>query len=240
MKTNLVAEGNNLLSCNLYKELQELAVKEGITLFGVCSVKRIVEFIHPSIRELARDLSYGISLGYRLSDSVLSTIDGAPSLIYKHHYKTVNWLLDQCAEKLANLIQAKGYRSLAIPASQTVNWEQQEGHLSHILVAKECGLGWIGRSGLLVHPKYGARVRYATVLTDLELENDNGTDTTKEYGCGDCHKCIDACPAGAISKNGYNKEKCVEQLKKFAAIRGVGVYICGVCVKVCDGKRDGN
>ncbi|MBI4721743.1 MAG: epoxyqueuosine reductase [Candidatus Stahlbacteria bacterium] len=183
--------------------------------------------------EASKGLEYAISLGIRLSDTVLSTIEEGPSLIYKHHYKTVNWILDQTAEQIANLLQSAGYSSLAIPASQVVDWKHQGGHFSHRVVARECGLGWIGKSGLLVHHQYGARVRYATVLTDFPLSEDRSQETGE---CGSCQKCIDACPAGAISEAGYEREKCVAKLKQFAGMRGIGVSICGICVKVC-GRR---
>jgi epoxyqueuosine reductase QueG len=180
---------------------------------------------------MARGLDYAISLGYRLSDSVLSTVDASPSLIYKHHYKTVNWILDQSAEKLAGLIQRKGYRSLAIPASQIMDWDRQVSSFCHKTAAQACGIGWIGRSGLLVNPKYGARVRLATVLTDFPLV----TDEPVEGDCGECDKCISACPAGAITRDGFDRDRCIEQLKEFAAIQGIGALICGICVRVCDG-----
>lgn len=186
----------------------------------------------------SKGLEYAISLGYRLSDAVLSTIEEGPSLIYKHHYKTVNWILDQTAEQVANLLQSAGYGSLAIPASQVVDWKDERGHFSHRVVARECGLGWIGKSGLLVHPQYGARVRYATILTDFPLSDyvDMFCKETGQMECGSCNECIDACPAGAISEAGYERHKCVAKLKQFAGIRGIGVSVCGVCVKVCGGK----
>jgi epoxyqueuosine reductase QueG len=183
------------------------------------------------MKETVAGLDYAISLGYRLSDSVLSTVGESPSLIYKHHYKTVNWILDQAAEKLAGLIQGKGYRSLAIPASQITDWDRQLGQFDHRTAAQACGLGWIGRSGLLVNPKFGARVRLTTVLTDMPLV----TDEPVEGDCGECEKCISACPAGAITREGFDRGKCIEQLKGFAAIQGIGVLICGICVRACDG-----
>jgi epoxyqueuosine reductase QueG len=167
---------------------------------------------------------------------VLSTIEKVPTLIYKHHYKTVTWILDQVAEKLANFITSKGFRSFAIPSSQVVDWERYTGHFSHILIAKESGLGWIGRSGLLVNPKYGAKVRYAAVLTDFPLSVDK---PITNMGCGECRECVKACPCGAITDTRYIKDKCLTQLKEFASIRGIGVSICGICVKVCNGGKYG-
>jgi len=221
-----------VLSEKNYNELKDFANKNGMALFGVAKLEGIKNLFHQSIREVANSFNYSISIGYRLSDAVLETIEDEPSLIYKHHYKTVNWILDQTAERISNIIQGKGKRALAIPASQTVDWELQVGHLPHIIVAREAGLGWIGRSGLLVNPIHGARVRYATILTDLPLISDSPV----EGNCGECQKCIEVCPAAAITIKSFDKQKCLSKLKQFATKKGIGQYICGVCVKVCKGN----
>ena len=173
-----------------------------------------------------------IVFGYSLSKSVLMTIKDRPTLIYKHHYKTVNWILDQTAFHLVRFIEEQGKRAIAIPASQLVDWEHHKGHASHRHLAQEAGLGYIGRHGLLVHPKYGARVRYCSILTDLEFVSDERV----ERDCGPCGKCIAACPAQAITEKGVDILRCYGKLEEFSRIRGIGQHICGVCVKACDGR----
>jgi epoxyqueuosine reductase QueG len=182
--------------------------------------------------ELSHRFPAAVVFGYRLSDDVLETIRDQPTLIYKHHYKTVNWLLDQAAFRLAQRIVASGGRALAVPASQTVDWPNQKGHVSHKRLALEAGLGWIGRSGLLVHPGFGSRARWVSVLTDLEFE----PDPKPEPGCGDCADCVSVCPAGAISMDGVDLKLCLAKLKEFAGLPGIGQFICGVCVKACHGR----
>lgn len=202
---------------------------QGITLLGTCKLDNSKDSLSSPLPENVPLLPYAISIGYRLSETVLSTIKKTPTLIYKHHYKTVNWILDQTAESIANMIQSKGFNATAIPASQVIDWEQQTAHLSHRIIGQKCGLGWIGRSGLLVNPTYGAKVRYASILTDMPLEDNQKI----ENGCGECKKCIEACPAEAISENHYDKTKCLAKLREFSGIKGIGVNICGVCVAVC-------
>lgn len=186
-----------------------------------------------AVLETDEQFPRAVVFGFVLAQSVLNTIKDKPTLIYKHHYKTVNWILDQTAYHLVRFIEDGGNRALAIPASQTVDWERQKGHLSHKSLAIAAGLGHIGRSGLVVHPDFGARVRYASVLTDLEFTPDASIETN----CGSCRKCVAVCPAGAIDDSGVDLTRCLQKLKEFSKIRGIGQYICGVCVKACDGQH---
>jgi epoxyqueuosine reductase len=212
-------------------------IREEITQFlnrfgvGPIGFGKIPENV--TLLEIENQFPRVIVFGYPLSASVLATIKDRPTLIYKHHYKTVNWILDQTAYHLVRFIEELGNKAIAIPASQVVDWKEHKGHVSHRLLAHKAGLGFIGRSGLLVHPKLGAQVRYVSVLTDVDFEPSEKIDAD----CGTCKKCIEVCPAHAISENGVDILRCYEKLSEFAKIRGIGQHICGVCVKVCDGRN---
>ncbi len=209
-------------------EIRDFLQARGVSAVGFGFVPPEMELL-----EIAQRYPRAVVFGYALSAGVLETINDHPTLIYKHHYKTVNWLLDQTAYHLAAFLEKAGGQSLAIPASQTIDWPGQRGHVSHKKLGVEAGLGWIGRSGLLVHPRFGARVRYASVLTELALEPDAKITTD----CGPCRKCLAVCPAQAISETGVKLDACRRQLAGFSRQPGIGQYICGVCVKVCDGQR---
>ncbi len=209
-------------------DIRQMLLARDVAIVGFGAVPQDIEML-----ELSKRFPRAVVFGYNLSAGVMETIEDHPTLIYKHHYKTVNWLLDQTAFHLAAFIEAAGHRALAIPASQTVDWKNQKGHISHKKLGREAGVGWIGRSGLLVHPRYGARVRYASVLTDREFESDPVITTD----CGSCRKCIAVCPAGAISETGVDLDKCRLALAEFSRRPGIGQYICGVCVKACNGQH---
>lgn len=208
--------------------ISEFLQKSRIMIVGFCEIPGKTETY-----EIEESFPRAIVFGVPLSSSVLRTIKDRPTLIYKHHYKTVNWVLDQTALHLVRYLEDQGSRALAIPASQTVDWGAQRGHVSHKSLAVAAGLGHIGRSGLIVHPDFGAQVRYASILTDLDFDADPPATTS----CGTCQKCITVCPAHAISERGVDLARCLEKLKEFSKIQGIGQYICGVCVKVCDGRN---
>jgi epoxyqueuosine reductase QueG len=215
----------------MYKELKEIAVSSGLTAFGVGNIEDLRAHFYALPSDQTEGMSYGISIGARVSASVLKSCIIGPTRHYLHHYKMLNLLLDQAALKISLAIQDRGYNALPIPASQIVDWEKQTAHLSHKMIALRAGIGWIGRNNLLVNPLVGSKIRIATVLTDMPLQ----TDKSLERDCGGCRKCIEICPVSAIKEahKDWDKAACLEKLKYFAKAHNVGQYICGLCVKVC-------
>jgi len=106
------------------------------------------------------------------------------------------------------------------------------------LVARDAGLGEIGRMGLLMTPNLGPRVRIAVVTTDLFLTaTERKFDPTVLHFCGICKKCADICPPRAIPAGGPEAVEGVsrwriDQEACFAFWCSVGTD-CGQCVKVC-------
>ncbi len=67
------------------------------------------------------------------------------------------------------------------------------------LVARDAGLGEIGRMGLLMTPELGPRVRLGVVTTDLPLIPDQrNNDTSVLDFCRICKKCAETCPSRSI------------------------------------------
>ena len=217
-----------------YEKLKAAALAEGTSLFGVADVSSIKDGFMVEPKSVLKGLDYGISIGVRLAGKVVETIIDEPTKIYAFHYKRVNSLLDEIALKLSNHIQKSGYSALPVPASLVEDWGLMRGAVSHKDIGRLAGLGFIGRSGLLVNPEYGAGVRYTTVLTDMPLKTDKPVDVV----CGECAACVAACPAKAIKKDAKDLDlkACRELLKTFAGKAGIGHSICGICVKSCKGK----
>jgi epoxyqueuosine reductase len=217
-------------------KLEKFSQDLGFSLFGVAVASGMKDEIYLD-RKLVEKFNWGISLGKRLIDSVLEDIKDRPTHIYFHHYRQLNFFLDRAAFLLSTYIQELGYSALPIPASQIIDWEKHRGHLSHKKVGELAGLGWIGRSNLLINPKLGARFRLVTVLTDIPLVADKPLDAD----CGKCLACLKPCPAQAIKERleDFDHQTCYEKLKEFKRSGVVGQHICGVCVKACRGiSRD--
>lgn len=212
----------------------------GADVAGVADLEPLRE-----LRTIPGDLldpfSRAVSFGVHIPIAVFETVDDRPTPLYSSVYQTANRLLDEVAFKTAKRLQSQGYRALPIPASQVLDRSDWQAAVSHKAVARMAGLGWQGKSLLLVTPEYGPRVRLATVLTDAPLEADSPVPNR----CGGCTSCRDACPVGAIKGEGTDDhyktrnealyfERCVEKLTtEFAPMQDIGHPICGICIKVC-------
>lgn len=221
-------------SLSNYKKLKAMAAAGGAAVFGVADVSAIKDTFCIEPKSACEGLDFGVSLGVRLSGRIVGTVTDQPSRIYAFHYKRVNSLVDEVALKVSNFIQDCGYSAFPVPASLIEDWDRMCGAVSHKKVGYLAGNGYIGRSSLLVNPKFGAAVRYATVLTDMPLK----ADKPLKAGCGTCASCVPACPVKAIRKDAkdFDVEACRELLKTFANRPGIGHSICGICVKACKGK----
>jgi len=214
--------------------MEAFALGLGFDLFGVADVTPLRDtfLLEPATRDL---FPFAISLGKRLSGVVLDDIRDHPTAVYFHHYRQMNFFLDRGALLVADHIQKRGFRSLAIAASQIVDWEGQKAHVSHKHVGRAAGLGWFGRNNLLVNPELGSQFRLVTVLTDMPLEA--GVPLARD--CGPCRACISACPAGAIkeTREDFDHKACYETLKEFRKKGYTSQFICGICVRDCRGPK---
>jgi epoxyqueuosine reductase len=214
--------------------IQEYCGGLGLSLFGVADVTQVrSEFL--LAEPLKTRFDRAISLGKRVSDSVLEDIVDKPTPLYFHHYRQLNFFLDRGALLVADHIADLGFEALPIAASQIIDWTNQKAHVSHKKIAVLAGLGWIGRNNLLVNPGLGSRFRLVTVLTNMPLE----TGRPLDFSCGKCRACVSPCPARAIQERpeDFDHRACYEKIDEFRRTHIVSQHICGVCVKACRGPK---
>jgi epoxyqueuosine reductase QueG len=169
-----------------------------------------------------------------LSRGVLATCQTEPSRLYAYHYRVINAALDHVASRLVSLLEGRGWETLAVPASQIVDWDELRGAVSHVRLAQLAGLGFVGRHNMLVTPAFGAAVRLVSVFTEAPL----AADGPAAGECGACDECRRACPVAAVGEDAgeWDRGRCVEALRDFKK-RITNQFICGVCVRACAGPR---
>lgn len=185
--------------------------------------------------------SCAVSIAVKLSDAVTDEITDKPTHTYFHHYRTVNAFIDRTLLQAGFLLEKYGFRYIPVAASQSINADgwNYEGRYSHKKAACLAGLGGIGKNGLFLHKKFGARVRLGTLFTDCPFETEE-----HEYfsPCIECGACVAACPSGAILGKSwrpgmerseiFDPKKCSEYMKKEFKNIGRGA-VCGICMRVC-------
>ncbi|MHC8440730.1 MAG: tRNA epoxyqueuosine(34) reductase QueG [Candidatus Eutrophobiaceae bacterium] len=111
-------------------------------------------------------------------------------------------------------------------------------------LARDAGLGWIGKHSNLIHPKAGSWFFLGEIYTDLPLPADLGFQTDH---CGSCTACIDICPTGAIvGERQVDARRCLSYLSiehpgaipiEFRRPMGNRIYGCDDCQIACPWNR---
>jgi len=107
-------------------------------------------------------------------------------------------------------------------------------------LAARAGIGWIGKHTVLIDRDLGSWFVLGEIVTDIEIE----PDSPIENMCGDCMKCIDACPTKAIdSPQELDARKCISYLTIEAPricsashelrVTSHDSYGCDLCQEVC-------
>lgn len=104
--------------------------------------------------------------------------------------------------------------------------------------AWRAGLGFFGKNQCLIHPKWGSWFFLGALLLPFSLP----FDSPRRGSCGDCRRCIEACPAQALSEKGLDCRRCLsfwtiehkgsipDALKLFIKDRLFG---CDTCQEIC-------
>lgn len=109
--------------------------------------------------------------------------------------------------------------------------------------ATQAGIGFVGRNSQLILPNRGSYFFLGEIVTTLHLPPSQPVAAQ----CGDCRRCIDACPVGAIADDGtIDARRCIscqtienqnEIPPEIARKLGRRVYGCDTCQEVCPHNR---
>ena len=106
--------------------------------------------------------------------------------------------------------------------------------------AQRAGLGWIGKNHQLIIPRAGSMFFLGEIFLPYEFDS---YDSPMPSRCGNCRRCIEACPTCAITDEwGFDSEKCLsyqlienrgELSEQAKQSMGSTIYGCDRCQTAC-------
>ncbi len=111
------------------------------------------------------------------------------------------------------------------------------------LYARYAGIGWVGKNTMVLSGRLGSYFLLAGIALNLDLEHD---DPVPEH-CGECRRCLDACPTDAFpSERVLDASRCIAYFtiehrgpipEEFRPGIGDWVMGCDICQEVCPFNR---
>ena len=106
--------------------------------------------------------------------------------------------------------------------------------------ARRANLGFIGLNRFLISPEYGLRTLIGTILCNIPFERFIPHPEPAVTSCGECGRCLEACPGGAITKKGIDASRCLSYLSIESPSPppdGVpfegNIFGCEACINCC-------
>jgi epoxyqueuosine reductase QueG len=239
-----------LMSIDLDAHLRTLALSLGADYFGIADLSSAHDVILAQGGDRVARYPRAVAIGMVLQDSLVDLLpdkDPEGAILYRHNsYDVINQMLDQIGIRVANELQQAGHSAFPVPASKRTDDKNICGIFSQKLAAHLAGLGWIGKSCLLITPDHGPRVRWVSILTDAPL---HPTGSPGEQQCGACTMCVDICPQNAFTGRPFHHDEPREARFDAAACdryfreieKSKGVAVCGLCLYICPhGKKSGS
>ena len=145
----------------------------------------------------------------------------------RDYHLTIKEMLTDVAERLKEHYPTLRFRAFTDSAP-----------LAEKSYAVRAGLGWIGRNSLLVTPEHGSMIHLGELVINEEVDQYN--TPMDGVGCGECRRCVEACPNGAILENRtIDTRRCIscrtiEREANEAKINLDGwIFGCDGCQVVC-------
>ena len=133
--------------------------------------------------------------------------------------------------------------SAALGRQFAARWHVDDGPMLDRAAAARAGLGWFGKNGNILTPQLGSWILLGQIVTDLPLPPDAPLSKT----CGQCARCIPACPTDAIvAPYVVDNRRCISYLtiehkgaipRELRTAIGNWVFGCDICQDVCPVNR---
>lgn len=258
--TMQTAQIKNLKKFLLRKKIEDFAKEIGFDLIRFTTAKIEPKYIAAFQTWLAQNhhgnMSYMEKIAQR--SDLTQILPGAKSVIvlatnyyYEQpelkpgHAKVARYAYGRDYHKIIgkNLKKLEAFIKELAPNEETKSYVDT-GPILERALAEQSGLGTIGKNGCVITKEFGSWVFLSEIITTLDLKPEKSPQP-KFHLCGQCTKCIDQCPTGAIIAPGVidsrlcisyltieNKDKIPPKLAKIIK-KTKRLYGCDICQEVC-------
>lgn len=186
----------------IVEEILKIVEDENVPVLGIGPASKMAneppghrpEDLLPGAQSL---ICFGIPVprgAYRMPIYAVETVWRSQNLNYRR--------LDTLSIRFAALLEASGERAVPIYGCFPMGMNKKGdvvGYLNQIRMGEVTGIGVIGKNGLLIHSRYGARLMLGGVVSTAVLPEMRYPEVD-QLGCpSDCRLCADVCPVKAIS-----------------------------------------
>lgn len=156
-------------------------------------------------------------------------------------FARASWGLDYHRAVGERLEKLQRYIEQLVPGVRTRSMVDT-GELVDRAVAERAGIGFSGKNCSIISPEKGSYLYLGEMIVDVYLPPDEAI----EDGCGDCDKCMTACPTTALVAPGVlDAKRCIAYLtqmktlmpREFRSKLGGRLYGCDTCQQVCPYNR---
>lgn len=241
----------------LAHELVELGRAAGLAAVGFAGVEPFDDTRVEIERRVEHGLHAGMAFTFRnpaRSTTPASALPGAATLVVGAlaYPARVDPPTGSVPGRVSRVAAADTYAVLREALGVVAACLRGHGHRARVLAddnalvdraaAHRAGLGWWGRSSMVLVTGHGPWVVLGSVLTDAVLPPGDPVPD----GCGACRRCLDACPTGAIVAPGVvDARRCLAALvqadgtfpEQWRQALGNRLYGCDDCTEVCPPGR---
>lgn len=232
-------------------DLERVATDLGAVAFGVTTAAQFETSLATLEQHKSNGMSGPLHFTYqnpRTATDVTRSFPWAQSIVvFAHGYLDASRPPADTGPIVGRFATTDQYEPLRDIAEGVRQELAAKGALAEVLIddnrlvdraaAARAGVGWLGRSTMLLTPGHGPWLLIGSIVTDAALQP---TERMKR-GCGTCVACVPACPTGAITPDGLDARLCISTWLQAAGpiphwIRPLverRIYGCDDCLTSC-------
>lgn len=206
------------------EDIRQFGYELGADVVGFAAIEDYKSKRAPDPRIILPNVKSLVVMGYRENNGAVDSENNRISMTSRMGGMELslknNYLITRYIEKKTDTRAAPVSFSYPLNMEPPVMGLIGDVSLRHAAVA--AGLGVFGRHNLVINPRFGTRIIFTAILTELPLASD--PPVQKEF-CDQCGLCIDACPANALDEEGKTDVmKCLNSSQPYG-ITGMMQYL---------------